>query len=71
MRIATTPTEGGFAVDQTNSTTALTRHHRADANTDGRLSLLELTRVIELFNVRTGAYRAGTTTTEDGFAPGP
>lgn len=50
-------------------------HHTADTNRDGRLSVTELTRVIELFNAssgtsRTGQYRvqAGT---EDGFAPGP
>lgn len=45
--------------------------HTADINGDFRLSLLELTRVIELYNtrngtVRTGAYRVGNGT-EDGF----
>jgi len=51
------------------------RFHAADVNRDARITLLELTRVIELFNfreagVRTGRYRilAGT---EDGFAAGP
>jgi len=50
-------------------------YHSADSNRDRRIDLLELTRVIELYNyrigtVRTGAYhlKAGT---EDGFAPGP
>jgi formylglycine-generating enzyme required for sulfatase activity len=50
-------------------------YHTADSNRDARIDLLELTRVIELYNyrigtVRTGAYhlKAGT---EDGFAPGP
>jgi hypothetical protein len=47
--------------------------HSADTNGDMRISLIELTRVIELFNVRngtnrTGAYRANSTG-EDGFAP--
>ncbi len=50
-------------------------YHSADSNRDGRIGLLELTRVIELYNyrigtVRTGAYhlQAGT---EDGYTPGP
>ncbi len=47
--------------------------HDADTNRDLRLSLAELTRVIELYNVRagsirTGAYNVATTATEDGFA---
>lgn len=57
---------------------ALTTYHAADANRDGLLSLFELTRVIELYNARsgttrTGAYHVATTptATEDGFAPGP
>ena len=46
--------------------------HSGDTNRDYRISLLELTRVIELYNTRhgttrTGAYRAQTGT-EDGFA---
>lgn len=47
--------------------------HTADLNRDYRISLLELTRVIELYNtrngtVRTGAYRiASAPRTEDGF----
>jgi alpha-tubulin suppressor-like RCC1 family protein len=52
--------------------------HTADLNRDGRLSLPELTRVIELFNTRSGSTRTGAyhaaatpTATEDGFAPGP
>ncbi len=55
-----------------------TTPHTADLNRDGRLSLTELTRVIELFNTRagttrTGAYHAAASpsATEDGFAPGP
>jgi hypothetical protein len=50
-------------------------YHSADENHTGQISLLELTRVIELYNThngttRTGAYldQAGT---EDGFAPDP
>jgi hypothetical protein len=49
--------------------------HSADTNSDFKLSLFELTRVIELYNtrigtVRTGAYRpAGGT--EDGYEPVP
>jgi hypothetical protein len=49
--------------------------HTADTNRDGRLSLTELTRVIELFNTRAGTARSGAyhpqPATEDGFAPGP
>jgi hypothetical protein len=48
--------------------------HSADTNQDFRLGLIELTRVIELFNtrngtVRTGRYSVGTAATEDGFNP--
>lgn len=75
--------EDGFATDGTRSATAaitLTRYHSADTGPngvpDGRLSLTELLRVIELYNtrsgtVRTGQYRADPTNTEDGFASGP
>ncbi len=46
--------------------------HTADTDGDGRINLAELTRVIELYNVRlgtvrTGAYRVAAGTTEDGF----
>lgn len=49
--------------------------HTADTNADGRISLVELTRVIQLYNyredgARTGAYRPARAT-EDGFEPGP
>jgi hypothetical protein len=54
---------------------ALANHHSADTNRDGRFSLLELTRVIELFNTRAGTARTGAyrvlAGSEDGFAPGP
>ncbi len=64
-------TEDGFAP----GTGAITSHHSADTNQDGKLSLLELTRVIELYNtrdgtVRTGEYHRSIEATEDGFAPG-
>jgi len=77
--VATTATEDGFApVTASGATVTLTRYHSADtartAARDGKIDLIELTRVIELYNtrigtVRTGAYRvlAGT---EDGYAPG-
>ncbi|MEY4006475.1 MAG: hypothetical protein RLZZ221_2571, partial [Verrucomicrobiota bacterium] len=49
--------------------------HSADSNQDGRISLVELTRVIELYNYRSGTTRTGQykpqAGTEDGFAPGP
>lgn len=48
---------------------AITTYHSADYGQDGFISLLELTRVIELLNTDSGAYhvQAGTA---DGFAPG-
>jgi hypothetical protein len=49
--------------------------HSADSDRDGRIGLLELTRVIELYNYRSGTTRTGQykskANTEDGFAPGP
>ncbi len=70
--------EDGFAPESTRAsgvTATLTRFHSADSSHDGQLSLLELTRVIELYNTRSGTVRTGTyhlqSGTEDGFAPGP
>jgi hypothetical protein len=70
--------EDGYAPAPELSLTGLaspTRFHAADVNRDARITLLELTRVIELFNfreagVRTGRYRI-LPGTEDGFAAGP
>ena len=50
--------------------------HSADTNQDMQIGLIELTRVIELYNTRngttrTGAYQVATTITEDGFTPEP
>ena len=49
--------------------------HSADSNRDGKISLIELTRVIELYNYRSGTSRTGQYKTqpgsEDGFGPGP
>ncbi len=88
VRIGTTRT-GAYAVDPTNledgfaiaptrpgaTAVTLTRYHAADTNRDARISLVELTRVIELFNYRVGTTRTGEyrvlAGTEDGFAPGP
>ncbi len=53
----------------------LRQHHSADVDRDGRISLLELTRVIELFNIRKGTVRTGSYRpapgTEDGFGGEP
>ena len=75
---AATVTEDGFAAAPNRAATedvTLAAYHTADSNRDGRISLSELTRVVELYNyrslgVRTGQYslQAGT---EDGFVPGP
>lgn len=77
-KVATTTTEDGFDTDAARTSgavVALARYHAADVNQDGRLSLLELTRVIELYNFRAGTVRTGQyhaqAGTEDGFAPGP
>jgi hypothetical protein len=77
-------TEDGFTPDfsRTVAATDLARFHSADTHTDalgsppdGRINLTELTRVIELYNTRSGTMRTGAyhvaSGTEDGFAPGP
>jgi hypothetical protein len=69
----------GYAPDSAVTAAPIpTTPHTADLNRDGRLSLPELTRVIELFNTRAGTARTGAyhvaatpTSTEDGYAPGP
>jgi len=73
-----TGSEDGFtpAPTRTNSTTVtLTCYHSADTDKDGKIGLLELTRVIELYNTRSGTSRTGQyhvqAGTEDGYAPGP
>jgi hypothetical protein len=76
--VATTTTEDGFSPDPARPTSmvvTLTAYHSADVNRDGRIALLELTRVIELYNYRSGGSRTGQykpkSGTEDGFDPGP
>jgi hypothetical protein len=68
--------EDGFAQDTTaTANQTLTPYHSADSNHDGQIGLNELTRVIELYNTRTGTTRTGQyhvqAGTEDGFAAGP
>jgi hypothetical protein len=70
--------EDGFAPDPTRQKTAtvtLPAYHSADSNRDGKITVYELTRVIELFNYRAGTTRTGeyraSTGTEDGFRTGP
>jgi hypothetical protein len=68
--------EDGFTADPTRlGVGARAFYHSADTNRDGRLSLNEITRVIELFNARGGSLRTGAyrtrSGTEDEFAPGP
>ena len=76
--VATTVTEDGFTADAarpSGDTVTLSRYHSADTDHNGKISLLELTRVIELFNTRAGSSRTGAyhaqTGTEDGYDPGP
>jgi M6 family metalloprotease-like protein len=70
--------EDGFNPEPTRTLTTLATlsfYHTVDENRDGKLDLLELTRMIELFNYRSGPTRTGQyhlqSGTEDGFAPGP
>jgi sugar lactone lactonase YvrE len=72
-----TNTEDGFTTDAARSSTAvvtLTKYHTADCDHDGKLSLTELLRVIELYNSRSGTVRTGQyhveAGSEDGFAGG-
>lgn len=77
--VASGTTEDGFEPDPSRAMGAavvLARYHSADCNPrDGRISLVELTRMIELYNYRAGTSRTGEyheqSGTEDGFAPGP
>jgi hypothetical protein len=76
--LAIAATEDGFEPAPSRIQTAvvaLARYHTADTNRDGRIGLLELTRVIELYNYRSGGSRTGQykpkSSTEDGFDPGP
>jgi hypothetical protein len=69
--------EDGYGAEPTRSgsgSASLARYHSADSNRDGKLGLLELTRVIELYNFREGTSRTGRYRvkdgTEDGFEPG-
>ncbi len=69
-------TEDGFDRDPARSgTAAFVPYHSADTNRDALLALVELTRVIELYNTRAGTTRTGAyrvqAGSEDGFAPGP
>ncbi|WP_324726001.1 hypothetical protein [Actomonas aquatica] len=71
-------TEDGFASnpDLADSESGnLTVFHSGDSDQDGKISLSELLRVIELYNYRQGTTRTGqyhpATGTEDGYAPGP
>ena len=73
--------EDGFSPDPErlkSAVVALAGYHSADPTFSGQLDLKSLTRVIQLYNyrsgsVRTGQYRvqSGTEVTEDGFASGP
>lgn len=73
--VAATGTIDGFAPDPSVTAGPMpTAPHTADLNRDGRLSITELTRVIELYGTRSGPTRTGQyrsqASTEDGFAPG-
>ncbi|MCX6953871.1 MAG: DVUA0089 family protein [Verrucomicrobia bacterium] len=66
----------GTVTSPVRTLTLLPEFHSADSDHDRRISLLELTRVIQLFGYRSGATRTGeyhtqATGTEDGFALGP
>jgi len=68
--------EDGFAANPSATGAGkISRYHDADTSRDAQISLIELTRVIEIYNQRSGAVRTGeyrvSSGTEDGFAPGP
>ncbi len=76
--VAALATEDGYTPAPERAPTvgaSLSQHHSADSNRDGKLGLLELTRVIELYNYRSGGSRTGQykfrAGTEDGFESGP
>jgi hypothetical protein len=67
--------EDGFAANPSATGAGkISRYHDADTSRDAQINLIELTRVIEIYNQRTGAVRTGeyrvSSGTEDGFAPG-
>ncbi len=69
--------EDGFAPETARTagvTAVLARYHAADSNRDGSIGLFELTRMIQLYNVRNGSVRTGIyrvqSGSEDGYAPG-
>jgi hypothetical protein len=73
-----TTSEDGFNPDPSRPTAAafvLPYYHSADETDSGNITLAQLTRVIELFNTKSGSVRTGqyhvAAGTEDGFAPGP
>lgn len=61
------------AVSPSTGTVIFARYHAADTDRNGNVSLSELLRVIELYNVRSGTQRTGSYTTDessvDGFRP--
>ncbi|MFM8335834.1 MAG: immunoglobulin domain-containing protein, partial [Opitutaceae bacterium] len=70
--------EDGFAPDFDRASGApltLATYHSADYGRDGSVNLLELLRMIELYNFSANRSRTGqfhrSAGTEDGFAPGP
>jgi len=70
--------EDGFGPEPTRTSSAdvtLAVYHSADSDRNGRLSLSELTRVIELYNYRVGTIRTGDyhvhPDSEDGYNSGP
>ncbi len=70
--------EDGFTPESTRTASTvvtLASWHSADSNHDGKIGLVELTRLIELYNYRSGTIRTGEyhlqADTEDGFASGP
>ena len=67
--------EDGFAPNSSaTGAGSIARYHDADTSRDAQINLVELTRIIELYNQRSGAVRTGeyrvSSGTEDGYAPG-
>ena len=76
--VASTASEDGFVAEPGRAlggAVTLTKYHSADPDRNGNIDLFELTRVIAIYNYRSGTVRTGQyrvdLSSEDGFSPGP
>ena len=75
VRTSTTPLSTVSVTPDPLSLVPFGMRNSADSDLNGRIDLVELTRVIDLYNTRNGTTRTGQyrvqAGTEDGFAAGP